>query len=425
MISVQDALNLCLSQAEPFAVDLMPLDDALGLVLAEDVLSDIDSPPFDKALMDGFAVQSADVNAGAELRILETITAGQVPTKTVEQGTCTRIMTGAPIPSGADAVVRIEVAQISADGSKMRFGISSISRGESILKRGAAMRQGDTVLRKVRELRPQELGVLAELGKAEIPVRRRPTVAVLATGDELVPVAETPKPGQIRNSNETMLAAQIQRAGGVAIRLGIAKDNRPDLAARIQKGLECDLLILSGGVSAGSLDLVPSELANAGVKEVFHQVNVKPGKPVWFGVKDDGDSRCLVFGLPGNPVSSMVCFELFARPVMRKLMGHESPYAEQISMRLAEDFHNRGNRPVYHPAEIISSRQGPSLKLIPWMPGNTASSSLRRTYTLRVKLVPWVGSSDLRATVDANALAVFPEGDTTYKAGTWIDVIPW
>ncbi len=402
MISVQEALELCLSGAVPFPAELRPLDDALGLVLAEDVLSDIDSPPFDKSLMDGFAVRSADVQSGAEFIVLETITAGQVPTKNLEPGTATRIMTGAPIPQGSDAVVRIEDAKIEADGSKVRFGISSVSSGESILKRGAAMKQGDVVLQKNRELRPQELGVLAELGKAEISVRRRPHVAVLATGDELVPVSEMPKPGQIRNSNETMLAAQIQRAGGVANRLGIAKDNRPDLAAKIQAGLQCDLLILSGGVSAGTLDLVPSELASAGVREVFHHVNVKPGKPVWFGVREDGGSRCLVFGLPGNPVSSLVCFELLARPVIRKLMGYELPYSDRISAKLTADFHNRGDRPVYHPAHFGRSHDVPTVSLIPWM-----------------------GSSDLRATVDANGMAVFPTGETTYKAGTWIDVIPW
>jgi molybdopterin molybdotransferase len=402
MISVQEALDLCLSRAIPFPVVRMPLEESLGLVLAEDVASDVDSPPFDKALMDGFAVRSVDIQAGVELTILETITAGQVPTKTVDKGTCTRIMTGAPIPNGADAVVRIEDAQIAADGSKVRFGIPSLKAGESVLKRGSAMRVGDIVLRNGRELRPQELGVLAELGQAEIPVRRRPKVAVLATGDELVPVSETPKPGQIRNSNEVMLAAQIERAGGVAERLGIARDNRPDLAAKIQAGLKCDLLILSGGVSAGMLDLVPSELANAGVNQVFHQVNVKPGKPVWFGVREEGETRALVFGLPGNPVSSMVCFELFARPVIRRLMGYQTPHPNVISAQLADEFYNRGDRPVYHPARIDRSFDAPT-----------------------VSLVPWMGSADLRATVDADCMAVFPAGDTTYKPGTEIDVIPW
>lgn len=404
MISVSEALEQCLEQAVPIAVEAMPLDETLGLVLAEDILSDIDSPPFDKALMDGFAVRSADVQTGTELKILEVITAGQVPTKTIEPGTAARIMTGAPIPAGADAVVRVEDAKMLGDGSSVHFTISQITPGESILKQGAAMRVGDIVLKQGRVLRPQELGVLAELGRAVVPARRRPRVAVLATGDELVPVAETPKPGQIRNSNETMLAAQIQRAGGVVEKLGIARDERRQLAEKIQAGLRYDLLILSGGVSAGTMDLVPSELASAGVEQVFHQVNVKPGKPVWFGVREESgtNSRCLVFGLPGNPVSSMVCFELFARPVLRRLIGFAIPYPERISVKLAEEFHNRGDRPVYHPAEVSWSKQGPG-----------------------VKLVPWMGSADLRATVDANAMAVFPEGDTTYNAGTWIDVIPW
>ncbi len=402
MISVSEALELCLARAVPFSPVRMALDETLGLVLAEDVLSDIDSPPFDKALMDGFAVRSADVTAGAEFRILEVITAGQVPTQSLQTWTTTRIMTGAPIPAGADAVVRIEDAEMDAEGKKVRFAISQISPGESILRKGAAMRKGETILKAGRELRPQELGVLAELGRAEIAVRRRPRVAVLATGDELVPVSETPRSGQIRNSNETMLAAQIARAGGVAEKLGIAKDERSHLAGKIQAGLGCDVLILSGGVSAGTLDLVPSELASAGVKEIFHKVNVKPGKPVWFGVREAGDSPCLVFGLPGNPVSSMVCFELFARPVLRKLLGDQSPQPQSVKAVLKENFANRGDRPVYHPAQLSWSEEG-----------------------TRVKLIPWMGSADLRATVDAGAMAVFPAGETTYPAGTWIDVIPW
>lgn len=402
MINVQDALDKCLDEAVPLAVETRPLDEVQGLVLAEDVISDIDSPPFDKALMDGFAVRSEDIRSKAGLRILETITAGQVPTKTVEKETCTRIMTGAPIPKGADAVVRNEDTVLTEDGSRVLYVGPFITSGENLLKRAATMRIGQPVLKKGRELRPQELGLLAELGQTEIPVRRRPKVAVLATGDELVPVNETPKPGQIRNSNETMLAAQIQRAGGIAEKLGIARDNRPDLAAKIKQGLECDLLILSGGVSAGTLDLVPSELANAGVQEVFHKVNVKPGKPVWFGVKEDGETRCLVFGLPGNPVSSMVCFELFARPVIRKLMGYDWPYPDRTRAQLLDDFYSRDERPVYHPARLERHYDEPA-----------------------VSLVPWQGSSDLKATVDADCMVLFPENGFTYREGTWIDVIPW
>lgn len=405
MKSVAEALALCLAEATkatPFPGERLPLDDTLGRVTSDDIQSETDSPPFDKALMDGFAVQSEDVRAGAELSVLEEITAGQVPTRPVESGTASRIMTGAPLPDGADAVVRIENADFNAAGSTVTFSVSQIKPGESILRRGAALAKGETVLEAGRWIRPQELGLLAELGKAEIAVRRQPRVAVLATGDELVPVPQTPQPGQIRNSNETMLAAQIVRSGGVAEKLGIARDERTHLAEKIRAGLKCDLLLLSGGVSAGTRDLVPSELAAAGVKEIFHKVNVKPGKPVWFGVKEDADSRCLVFGLPGNPVSSLVCFELFTRPVIRRLLGLETLHPDPISASLVEEFENRGDRPVYHPARLHHA-EGQA----------------------RVQLIPWMGSADLRATVKANAMAVFPTGNATYPAGTLLDVIPW
>ncbi|MCA9070058.1 MAG: molybdopterin molybdotransferase MoeA, partial [Planctomycetaceae bacterium] len=312
MISVSDALELCLSEATkstPFSSERLPLRETLGRVVAEDVLSDIDSPPFDKALMDGFAVRSADLKPEVEMIVIEEITAGNVPTKSLEPRTATRIMTGAPLPNGADAVVRVEDSVFDSETMRVQFTVPQIESGQSILRRASSIATGDTILSSGHFIRAQEIGVLAELGKAEIAVRKQPRIAVLATGDELVAISETPQPGQIRNSNEEMLAAQITRAGGVAEKLGIARDERVDLAEKIQTGLRSDLLILSGGVSAGTLDLVPSELANAGVREIFHKVNVKPGKPVWFGVKEDGDARCLVFGLPGNPVSSMVCFE--------------------------------------------------------------------------------------------------------------------
>ena len=404
MISVAEALEFCLAEAArltPFPSEELPLDESLDRLLAEDIVSEIDSPPFDKALMDGFAVRSGDIQSGASLRVLEEITAGKVPTKPVELGTATRIMTGAPIPQGSDAVVRVEESEFDPASSLVRFSISQIALGESILKRGASLEKGSKVLASGTLLRPQEIGVLAELGKAIVRVRKRPNVAVLATGDELVPISQTPKPGQIRNSNETMLAAQIKRSGGLAEKLGIARDERTHLAEKIDAGLKCDLLILSGGVSAGTRDLVPSELANAGVREIFHQVNVKPGKPVWFGVKDAADSPCLVFGLPGNPVSSMVCFELFARPVIRCLLGYESPHPDLIAAQLVGEFHSRGDRVVYHPAFLECSQ------------------------VATVKLIPWIGSADLRATANANAMAILPTGNVTYESGTLLDVIPW
>jgi molybdopterin molybdotransferase len=270
-----------------------------------------------------------------------------------------------------------------------------------MMPRGTSMRRGDTVLSAGRELRPQELGALAEMGVAAVPVRRRPRVAILATGDELVPPDKQPGPGQIRNSNETMLIAQVRRAGGEPVPLGIARDNRPDLAAKIRDGLQCDVLLLSGGVSAGKLDLVPSELNAAGVKEIFHKVNVKPGKPLWFGMCETMNP-CCVFGLPGNPVSSMVCFELFARPAIRRLMGIETPRPEPVFAQLSHPFTFRGDRHTYHPCQLEWTQNG-----------------------LFARIGTWHGSADLRSTVDTQGLAVFAPGETEFQTGDRIAVIPW
>lgn len=408
MLTVDAALAAILEHVRPFEPTGCLLGDGLGLTLAEEIVSGQDSPPFDKALMDGYAVRSEDVASGtATLDVIEEITAGRTPTKALTPGTATRIMTGAPIPDGADVVVRVEHSEFDESTNQVRLETTDQSPGTSILRRGAAMKSGETILPAGRILGPQEIGVLAELGYARVSVHRRPKVAVLATGDELVPIDETPGPGQIRNSNETMLCAQLRRAGADPVPLGIARDNREDLAAKIKEGLKADILLLSGGVSAGKLDLVPSELEAAGVREVFHKVRVKPGKPIWFGVldedKDDveaGQGRRLVFGLPGNPVSSMVCFELFARTAIRRLMNASHPEPHQKTGQLTTHFQHTGDRPTYHPAKIHWTIAGP--RIIP---------------------LPWQGSADLRATADANALAVFPAGDKDYQQGDIIGFV--
>lgn len=406
MLSVDEALQRILQTVAPFASETIPTMDALGLAVAEDVISDTDSPPFDKALMDGYAVRSADVSGEAVLKFIEEITAGRVPTRELQSGEAARIMTGAPMPAGADAVVKIEETRFDESSGAVTIQTDSVSPGTNMMPRGTSMRRGDTVLSTGRELRAQELGALAEMGVASVSVRRRPRVAILATGDELVPVGEQPGPGQIRNSNETMLVAQVRRAGGEPVPLGIARDNRLDLSARIRDGLQCDMLLLSGGVSAGKLDLVPSELDAAGVKQVFHKVNVKPGKPLWFGSWETMNSAnrgpCYVFGLPGNPVSSMVCFELFARTAIRRLMGLRNPRPEPISAQLSHQFTFRGDRHTYHPCQLEWTQNG-----------------------LFARIGAWHGSADLRSTVDTQGLAVFRPGETEFQVGERIDVIPW
>jgi molybdopterin molybdotransferase len=339
--------------------------------------------------------------------VLEQILAGTIPTQPLFAGCASRIMTGAPIPRGADAVVRREDAQFDESAGIVELSGGAVAPGTNILRRAATLAAGQRVVAAGRLLRPQEIGALAEIGKHRLRVRPRPRVGVLATGDELVPIDQRPGAGQIRNSNETMLAAQVRRAGGVPRSLGIARDDRAELRDRILAGRDCDVLLLSGGVSEGTHDLVPAELAAAGVRPVFHKIHLRPGKPLWFGVwsRTEGGpegAATAVFGLPGNPVSSLVCFELFVRPCLRRLMGLEPARLQPIRARLARDHVARGERPTYNPARVAWEESGPT-----------------------VLTLPWQGSSDLQATIDADAMAVFPAGDRTYARGDAVDVIVW
>ena len=403
MLTVAEALAAILKTVERPAPVTVDLADALGLTLAEAIVSDVDSPPFTKALMDGYAVRAADIAAGRRcLRIVEEITAGRVPTKTVGPGEASRIMTGAPMPAGADAVVIVEETALASEPETVEIQAETVKVEANLLPQGTAVRRGTQILSASRVLRPQEIAALSELGRARIAVYPRPRVAILATGDELVPASGKPGPGQIRNSNEPMLTAQIRQAGGEPVPLGIARDRREELRERIEVGLACDMLLLSGGVSAGKLDLVPSELAAAGVRQVFHKIQMKPGKPLWFGVRQSQGRACYVFGLPGNPVSSMVCCEIFARTALRKLLGIEPAEPRPLAARLAEDCAMRGNRPVYHPAHIE------------WRADGAVA-----------RVVDWAGSSDVCATVDANGTIHFPPGDKTWRAGELMEVYPW
>lgn len=404
MLSVADALARIIETVKPLPISSLPILQTLGRVLAADILADLDSPPFDKALMDGFAVSAADLQTSAsELTVIEEVTAGRVPQRLVGTGQATRIMTGAMIPTGADAVVKIEDCElVGANGERVVIRTNQIRPEQNILRRGMSMRAGQRVMPAGRLLRAQELAALAEMGQASVSVRPKPRIAVLATGDELVPIEQTPGPGQIRNSNETMLVAQIVQAGGEAVPLGVARDERSHLREKIAAGLDCDLLLLSGGVSAGKLDLVPSELEHAGVEQIFHKINMKPGKPLWFGMLKRAARPCFVFGLPGNPVSSMVCFELFVRTAIRKITGESRLFPEPQMARLTHPHHHKDDRETYFPAAL-----------------GTENGSLV------VRLMNWHGSSDLQSTVEANAMAVFPPLPGDYAAGAMVPVVSW
>jgi molybdopterin molybdotransferase len=388
------------------------------LVLAANVAADIDSPPHDKSVVDGYAVQSTDMIDGlARLKILEEITAGAIPKKPVAAGYCTRIMTGAPLPEGADAVVMVE--KTSTFGDTVEIRDDRFRSGQNILRRGTSFQHSEIVLRAGAELEPAEIGLLAEVGQSRVQTIGPVRVGILSTGNELVDYSEVPGPGNIRNSNGPLLNAACRRAGAIPIDLGIARDDVARLRRSISEGLQCDILVISGGVSAGVLDLVPRVLADIGVRPVFHKVHLKPGKPLWFGVNEQhADSALaasslsslsslaprpstLVFGLPGNPVSSLVCFELFVRPAILKMAGRhwESPHATR-SAKLTRPFNHRGDRPTYHPAVLIESPDG-----------------------ALVEPTVWKGSADLRGFIGANSLIAFPPGNREFSAGDSVDVL--
>jgi molybdopterin molybdotransferase len=372
------------------------LGAAVGLVLAEDVVSDIDMPPYDKSMMDGYAVRSADLATGqAILTVIEEITAGQTPQRPVGSKQAARIMTGAPIPAGADAVVQIERTRM-LENHQVQIDDRPPTPGKNILVQAREMRRGETILPAGMILRPPSIGLLSTVGRTTVQVHPQPTVAVIATGDEMVEADQLPGPGQIRNSNGPMLTALASRAGGLPRYLGIARDKVESLQSLIADGLQSAVLLLSGGVSAGKLDLVPGVLQDLGVQPHFHKVEMKPGKPIFFGIKEEH----LVFGLPGNPVSALVCFELFVRPAIRRLMGHRDAGTEMVPMPLAEDFTYSTDRPTYHPACVEAGPQG-------W----------------RVRAVPWFGSADLRALAQTNALVLFPAGDHRHEAGQLFPVL--
>jgi molybdopterin molybdotransferase len=360
LISVEEALAEILSHVRPLEPEQVPIVEAMGRVLAEEIVSGIEIPPFENSAMDGYAVQSADV-AGAKpeapvrLVVLGSVAAGYVAGMRVQPGTAIRIMTGAPLPDGADAVVPIENTSDAQRSKSDRLDEPSdevevlvpVGPRDHVRPAGEDVRRGERVMIPGRIIRPQEIGVLASLGHETVLVHRRPRVAILATGDELLEIHEPLAPGKIRNSNEYTNAALVERTGGIPIRLGIARDTVADLTAKIRSGLQqgADLFLSSGGVSVGDYDVVKDVLGAEGQMQ-FWQVNMKPGKPLAFGLLTHpavGKSVPLI-GLPGNPVSAMVSFEQFARPAILRMLGHTDLAKPTVRAILEEPLSNSGRR---------------------------------------------------------------------------------
>ena len=368
MISVEQALEKILEHIEVLKTEESPPLSCLGQVLAEDIFSEINIPPLDNSAMDGYAVRAADTKGASPkspriLRVIETVTAGSISQVKVEAGTAVRIMTGAPVPKGADAVVKFENTDQSGrkvDASEVGI-LAEVAEGQEIRRAGEDIAEGMMVLDKGTVIRPAEVGVLASLGRSLIKVVRRPIVAILATGDEIVDITESLPEGKIYNSNSYSLAALVMRYGGIPRVLGIASDAESSLVSRFQMGRDADMLVTSGGVSMGDHDIVRDVLAKEG-EVVFWQVRQKPGKPLAFGMiralgGGDEIKRIPLFGLAGNPVSAMLNFELFARPAMFKMMGRQKLAKPMIEATIEEPIVNTDGRRIFARA-IVQKRNG-------------------------------------------------------------------
>ena len=314
MITFEAAFKIVMESVFETRTETIPFTDSSGRILDEDIKSDIDMPPFNRSAVDGYACHRIDINN--ELEVIEVISAGKKPMQIVGKNQCSKIMTGAIVPDGCDVVFMVEESGNFSNG-KIRFSGTDLKLNISV--KGEDVRTGDVVLKKGKLIQPQDVAVMASVGHTKVNVKKKPVVGIISTGDELINPSDFPAISQIRNSNAYQLDAQVTRAGGTAIEYGIAPDNENITYGIIQKAIhECDIVIITGGVSMGDFDFVPGVLIRSGVKILFDRVNVQPGKPTTFGVH----SKAIVFGLPGNPVSSFIQFEMLVRPLINSMMGY-------------------------------------------------------------------------------------------------------
>ena len=362
MIDYTDALRRVVAKAKPLAAESVPLTGSLGRTLAQNVRARAPIPPFAKATMDGYAVRADDTRPGAAgqsavLAVIEDLPAGRLSRRAISPGQAVRIMTGAPLPKGADAVVMVENTEKAGTRVKI-FG--AVAPGDNIGRAGEDLEKGDLILEKGDLIGPAEVGMLAALGLASVQVVRRPKLAVISTGDEIVEPGQKAGPGCIWNSNGYSLLSLALQAGTEASYLGIARDRNSQLKLKIQKARAADILVLSGGVSVGDYDLVKDELRGLGVRPVFWQVRIKPGKPTFFGVR----GRQLVFGLPGNPTSAMVMFHLFARPAIDRMLGRKQPGLRSARAVLEQEITVRPGRTQF--LRGVLAGEGPVLRVDPF-----------------------------------------------------------
>jgi molybdopterin molybdotransferase len=426
VLSFEEARHLVeqfAAAVSPEEVETVDLLAGLGRVLAEGILADRDFPPFARATRDGYAVRAADVaEIAARLEVVGEVKAGDWPEPgvcSVGRGQAVGIMTGAPLPEGADAVVMVEhTLPIPEPAAKLVPAVKlvevrrSISVGENFVPRGAEARAGQLLLDRGRRLDHAGIAIAASVGKRRVQVFRKPRVAVLSTGDEVVEIDATPGPAQIRNSNSYSLVAQVQNAGGEAVRLEIAPDERGRLRTLIEEGLGCDLLLLTGGVSMGKYDLVEQVLGELKAEFYFTGAEIQPGRPVVFGSCGGGSStrsgrvgdppphKKYFFGLPGNPVSTMVTFELFARPMIEALAGMAPQRLIFLRARLKSEIRTKTGLKRFLPAVLSGEFEN-----------------------AEVELARWQGSGDIAALARANCYVVIPPDRERSEAGEWVSLL--
>ncbi|HEX4823470.1 MAG TPA: gephyrin-like molybdotransferase Glp [Candidatus Polarisedimenticolaceae bacterium] len=398
MRSVAEALEIVLGAAAPLGAETVPLAEARGRFLAEPVAADRDAPPSDRSAMDGFAVRAKDAAAGAVLRIGGELPAGRSADGVrVLAGTAIRIFTGAVVPEGADAVVMVEATDEDRGTGRLTVREAAVP-GQHIRRRGEDARAASPVLEEGRNLGPAEIAALASVGRATVRVGKRPSAVVLSTGDEIVGIADAPAPHQIRNSNAPMLTALLRDEGAAAEERGNVADDPEALAAAIEAAGASDLVLLSGGVSVGDYDLVEDAVRRCGYDVLFHNVAMRPGKPLLAARRE----RRLLFGLPGNPLSAFAGFRVFVLPAVRRLMGDPAPRPARRRAVLAEALRQR------------PGREGYVLARLTWPDGEPVAVPVRSA-----------SSGDVLSLARANAFVVVPAGTSSLDAGARVDVMAW
>lgn len=390
LLEYKKALTIMLENAKNYGVETVSFMDSLGFVLAEDIYSDVNMPPFDKSAMDGYACRKEDLKN--TLQVLEVIGAGYEPVEVITENTCSKIMTGAKIPKGADTVIVVEAVE-ELEGNMIKYRLDNTK--SNICYLAEDVKVGDKLIDKGTKIRSKHIPVLASVGKTDVDIYNIPKIAIISTGDELVEPDEKPNNTQIRNSNAYQLLAQIKELGFYAEYIGIAKDNMGSTAEILDDALDfADIIIVSGAVSVGDFDFVPTALLEKGFEFLFHGVATKPGKRTLFGVRSDNK---VVIGVPGNPVSSFIQFQMLIKPFINKSMGNSIGFIE-YKFELNEDFSRKNSKRLsFEPIAIINNK---------------------------VEKIKYNGSANITALTKADGVMLFPKGVNEIKKGEFVDVRP-